>query len=168
MLIVNEKIKKMGKSRDMYTVSFFGHRQIDDLRDVDRALIPILDGIFSRESHTVFLIGRNGEFDEYAASVIKRARRDFEAVINDLTLVLPYDVADIEYYENYYDGIVIPEELHGVHPKAAIRQRNRWMIERSDLVIVCVTRARGGAYDAMNYANSLGKNVVNIAHDRNY
>lgn len=81
---------------------------------------------------------------------------------NDITLVLPYMVADLEYYEKYYDSIIIPESVYGVHPKSAITLKNRWMIEQSDLVIVYVARKKGGAYTAMKYAEKLNKNVINI------
>ena len=48
-----------------------------------------------------FLIGRNGEFDEDAASVIKHAQKELGKENNDITLVLPYAVARLAYYEKY-------------------------------------------------------------------
>ena len=81
---------------------------------------------------------------------------------NDITLVLPYTVADIEYYEKYYDSVIIPESLYGAHPKFAITLKNRWMIERSDLVIIYAERESGGAYAAMKYAKKLNKKIINI------
>ena len=147
---------------DIFTVSLFGHREIDDLRRLENKLSPIIKELIRTKPYVAFLIGRNGEFDEYAASVIKRAQKEVRKDNNDITLVLPYTVAKIEYYEKYYDGIVIPESLHRVHPKAAITLKNRWMIEKSDLVIVYVERNKGGAYTAMKYAQKLNKTVINI------
>ena len=77
-------------------------------------------------------------------------------------MVLPYTVADLEYYEKYYDSIIIPESLHGAHPKAAITLKNRWMIEQSDLVMIYVEREKGGAYAAMKYAEKLNKRIINL------
>ena len=57
---------------------------------------------------------------------------------NDITLVLTYKVADVEYYEKYYDNIIIPENVYGAHPKSAITLKNRWMVEQSELVIVYI------------------------------
>ena len=34
-----------------------------------------------------------------------------------MTLVLAYPVANMEYYEKYYDNIIIPYELERVHFK---------------------------------------------------
>ena len=76
---------------------------------------------------------------------------------NDITLVLPYAVARLAYYEKYYDNIVIPERLYGVHPKSAITLKNRWMVDMSDLVIAYVERTNGGAYEALKYAEKRNK-----------
>ena len=147
---------------NVFTVSLFGHREIDDLRILENYLVPIIKELILTKPYVNFLVGRNGEFDEYAASVIKRVEKGVGKENNDMTLVLPYTVADVEYYEKYYDSIIIPESVYGSHPKSAITLKNRWMIERSDLVIVYVKRDKGGAYTAMKYAKKLNKRVRNI------
>ena len=147
---------------NIFTVSLFGHRELDDLRRVDERLIPILKELMRTKKYVAFLIGRNGEFDEYAASVIKQVQKEFGSYNNEITLVLPYSVADIEYYEKYYDSIMIPECVSGVHPKSAITLKNRWMIEQSDLVIVYVERNKGGAYNALKYAEKHRKKIINL------
>ena len=108
------------------------------------------------------MLGRNGEFDEYAASVIKRVIRERELNNSDITLVLPYTVSDIEYYEKYYDNVIIPECLYGVHPKSAITQRNRWMIDNSDTVIFYLEHNSGGAYSAMKFARKIGRDYITV------
>ena len=145
-----------------FTVSFFGHREMYDFRSIDQILEPILRDLIREKEYTSFLVGRNGDFDEYIASMIKKVKRDHGEEICELMLVLPYNVAKVEYYENYYDSIVIPDAVYGVYPKAAIATRNRWMIEQSDLVIVNVCRNKGGAYEAKRYAEKLNKKVVNL------
>ena len=148
----------------IFTVSLFGHRKIDRLRRIDERLIPIVKDLIQTKTYVSFLIGRNGEFDEYAASVIKRLQKDFGKENNDITLVLPYTVAKLEYYEKYYDHIIIPENMYGAHPKGAITLRNRWMAEQSDLVLAYVEKNSGGAYTAMKYAEKMNKNVINLAN----
>ena len=93
---------------NIYTVSFFGHRELYDLRRIDERLAPILKELIRTKPYVAFLIGRNGEFDEYAASVIKRVQKEVGKDNNDMTLVLPYTVSDLEFYEKYYDSIIIP------------------------------------------------------------
>ena len=119
--------------------------------------------LIQTKPYVSFLIGRNGEFDEDAASVIKHAQKELGKENNDITLVLPYAVARLAYYEKYYDNIVIPERLYGVHPKSAITLKNRWMVDMSDLVIAYVERTNGGAYEALKYAEKRNKKIINIA-----
>ena len=151
----------------IYTVSFFGHRTLYDLRPIDQSLSPILKELIRTKPYVAFLIGRHGEFDEYTASVIKRVQKEVGSDNNDLTLVLPYRMADIEYYEKYYDNVVIPESVEGAHPKLAITLKNRWMVEQSDLVIVNVEHNKGGACTAMKYAEKINKKIINICDIEN-
>ena len=146
----------------IFTVSLFGHREVSDLLALEDRLAPLIGELLKEQPYVSFLIGRSGEFDEFAASVIKRVRNALGRENSDLTLVLPYSVTNIEYYERYYDGIIIPESVTGVHPKAAIGKRNRWMVEQADLVVVCVERTVGGAYAAFKYARTQKKSVINL------
>ena len=147
---------------NFFTVSLFGHRVIHDLRQLDNELIPLIKELIRTKSQVVFLVGRNGEFDEYVASLIKQERKNSNNENCDVTLVLPYKVADIDYYDKYYDGIIIPTCVHGAHYKAAISLKNKWMVEQSDLVVVYVERESGGAYAAMKYAEKQNKRVINL------
>lgn len=148
---------------DFFTVALFGHREIEDLRSVDRLLLPVLKELVYNKRYITFLIGRNGEFDEYAASLIKKLQRESGKENSDLTLVLAYTVAKMEDYEKYYDSIIIPEALYGKHPKSAITLKNQWMVEQSDLVIVYLERKKGGAYRAMKYADKNNKKVIELS-----
>ena len=116
------------------------------------------------KEYVEFYIGRHGEFDEYAASVIKRAQKTVCKDNSAMILALPYTVKDLAFYEKYYDDIVFPD-FGRPHPKAAITLRNRWMVDWADLVLVYVENNSGGAYQAMTYAEKSGKVVINLADD---
>ena len=148
---------------DFYTVSLFGHRKIENLFRLEDVLVPVIKDLMLTKEYISFLIGRNGEFDEFAASVLKRLQKEVRKDNNDMTLVLPYVVANLEYYEKYYDSVLIPEIMHDVYPKFAITLKNRWMIDRSDLVVVYSEHERGGAYTALKYAEKKNKKVINLA-----
>ena len=60
---------------DILHVSLFGHREIDDIRELDDKLMPLIQELIQTRTYISFFVGRNGEFDEYAASVIKRAQK---------------------------------------------------------------------------------------------
>ena len=142
---------------NIYTVSFFGHRKLYDLQRIDKHLEKIVKDMIRKKEYISFLIGRSGEFDEYVASIIKCVQKEVGKDNNDMMLVLPYAVADLEYYKRYYDDIFIPDSVEGVHPKSAITLRNRWMVEQSDLVIFNVMHKNRGAFAAMKYAKALNK-----------
>ena len=63
---------------------------------------------------------------------------------------------------DYYDEVEICEESARAHFKAAIQIRNRCMVDRSDLVVCCIQHQSGGAYRTVQYAQRLGKRVVEV------
>ena len=148
-----------------YRVSFFGHRTLYSIRDLEKKLEDIVDTLIRNHQFVEFYVGRNGDFDISVASVIKRVQHRVGEETCALILTLPYVVKDIEYYEKYYGEVIVPVEGKQ-HFKAAITKRNEWMIENSDLVITYVQENSGGAYKAMKYAQSKGVKVLNIGNDR--
>ena len=145
---------------NVYRVTFFGHRRIDDVIEIENQLLPILQELIEEHMFVNFYVGRNGEFDEVVASLIKLVQKATQRDNSTLTLVLPYPVKDLEYYEKYYDDIIIYEAEKKPHFKRAITERNRSMIDMVDLVIVYVDKQEGGAYEAMRYAQLQSKELV--------
>ena len=148
---------------NIYRVAFFGHRRIYNIREIEEKLVPILNELILTKEYVEFYIGRNGDFDEFVASVIKRVQKQLDRGNNVIILTLPYTVKDIEYYENYYDEIVIPDAIGKAHPKAAITLRNRWMVDTADLIIAYVERKEGGTYAAVKHAKKNNKQVISLA-----
>ena len=154
---------------DIYTVSLFGHRHIEQGALVEERLESLLYDLITGKEYVEFLIGRDGEFDLLASSVIKRCIKKYGRGNTSLVLVLPYMRA--EYRDNeaafldYYDEVEICEESARAHFKAAIQIRNRCMVDRSDLVVCCIQHQSGGAYKTVQYAQRLGKRVVEVGWD---
>ena len=148
---------------DVYRVVLFGHRDFDAHILLEEKLYPLLKDLISSKSFVEIYIGRNGEFDIFSATIVKRLQKSIGKDNNELICVLPYKEKDIEYYEKYYDSVIIPESLASTHPKGAISKRNKWMVEQADLVICFVKYEYGGAYTAMQYAKKLCKEIINFA-----
>ena len=55
---------------DIYTVSLFGHREINQPIMAAEKLEKVIRKLISSKEYINFLIGRDGEFDIIAASVI--------------------------------------------------------------------------------------------------
>ena len=151
---------------DTYTVSFFGHRKLDSPILIEEQLETIVLNLLSTKAYIEFLVGRDGDFDLLAASVIHRCKRDFRADNSSLVWIMPYPTA--EYWNNedtfreYYDDIEVCEETAGKHFKAAFQIRNRAMVDRSDMVVCYVKRKNGGAYQVMHYAERRAIPCLNL------
>lgn len=140
----------------------FGHR--DMLRDVSGALDETLARLIGQEGIYTFLTGGHGEFDAAFGAAVRRAKARDPRV--RLWLIRPYFSNEFnrqrEYYMQTYDDILVPEELAGVHYKAAVTRCNRWMIDRCEVVVSGIWRDFGGAYQAVRYARRRRKRVIDL------
>ena len=145
---------------DIYIVSFFGHREIENALEVERKLEAKITELIQTKQYIEFLVGREGEFDILAASVVKRVKKRIDHGNCSLILILPYMKAEFRDNEknflDYYDDVEICEQSTKAHYKAAMQIRNRAMVDRSDLVISCIQHKSGGAYKTVQYAEDHG------------
>lgn len=152
---------------DIYTVSFFGHREVERAVEIESKLDQLLHDLITQKQYFDFLVGRDGEFDLLAASSIRRAVKQYGCGNTSLILVLPYMKAEYrdneQSYLSYYDEVEICAESSEAHYKSAIQVRNKCMVDRSDLVVCCIQHKSGGAYKAVQYAEKQGKQVRNLA-----
>ena len=140
----------------------FGHRVL--LMYIEKPLRETLERLMEERGVRVFYTGGMGEFDEMFTRTVWSMKRECPSL--RLVLVMPYLTARLNvnkaFYEAQYDEILIPAELDGVHPKAAIGLRNRWMVDRSDIVIAALHRDFGGAAEAVRYAESAKKEIIRM------
>lgn len=155
---------------DTYTVSFFGHRVLSDALAIEQRLETHIRQLLLGKDYVEFLVGRDGEFDLLAASVIRRCKREVRSNNSSLVWVLPYETAAYRNHEDsflaYYDEIQICEEAACGHYKNAYRIRNQYMVNRSDLVIFCIQHPSGGAWQIFRYAQKHGVPFVNLTDDK--
>lgn len=153
----------------MTSCTFAGHKEIYQAK-IDEKIERAIDDLLQTDSEFVFYTGDMGDFDKKCASAVRAAKRKYPHKKICLALVLPYMSnrlnTDKEYYQHYYDEIIIPSDLCGVHYKAAITKRNRWMVDRVDCLIACVYRDFGGALETVKYARKQGKPVTNLAEQK--
>ena len=149
-----------------YTVSFFGHRMIDNALEIENRLEQLIRMLLWEHEYVEFLVGRDGEFDQLVSSTIRRCKREYRSDNSAHIWVLPYLTAEYrdneESFRDYYDEIEVCEAAAGSHYKNAHRTRNRAMVDRSDLVVFCIQRGSGGAWQTMKYAKKQGKPCINL------
>ena len=139
----------------------FGHRDVLEKID-DAVYAAVLKA--AEQGCDIFYTGAMGEFDSLFSSAVRKVKKTYPKI--KLICVKSYFTNDLntngEYYAALYDDVFIPDELADIHPKAAIKYRNRWMIDHSDIVLIYTKRTYGGAYEARKYAERIGKEVVYI------
>lgn len=140
----------------IYTVSFFGHRIIQDFSAAEEQVENLVRNLLLEKDYVDFLVGRDGDFDQLVSSTVKRLKRLVRDDNSSLIWVLPYPTAElrdnIDSFQNYYDEIEICNDAANSHPKSAFQVRNRQMVDRSDMVVFFVDHKGGGAYQTMRYA----------------
>lgn len=152
-----------------YTVSFFGHREMNNQSEVEIKLEKIIRNLIERKEYVEFLVGRDGDFDQLVSSTIRRITAIYSYGNSSHVLVLPYVKA--EYRDNqqsfldYYDEVEVCAESSTAYYKSAILVRNMKMVDRSDLIVCYIQHNSGGAYKAVRYAKNNGIEIYNLADD---
>lgn len=151
----------MGNMLNVKTVAFFGHSKI--YRDIDEELDQLLRELISKNEYVEFLVGRNGDFDRFVSSAIRRLKKEGRDENFSHILVLQYMTAEFrdskETFYQYYDEIEVNDS---VHPKRAILDRNKKMIDRADFVVFYIEHFHGGAYQSIRYAQKSEKEIINL------
>lgn len=152
---------------DTFSVAFFGHRDFNEHLRCSEKIEEIIRDLMLKNTYVEFLVGRNGEFDIFAASSVVSVKKKYDVNNSALVLVLPYLTAECknneEYFEKYYDEIEICPKSSIAHYKSAIQIRNREMVDRADLVICFIDHKNGGAYKTVQYAQKINKKIINLA-----
>lgn len=148
-------------------VSLFGHRYIENIIPIEDKIKELAEKIIEGYELTYFFVGRDGDFDRIASSVIKKLKNHLDDPDRIcLIWMLPYYTAEYrrneEAYDEFYDLVHICPQSEAAHFKSAYEIRNRCMVDGSDIVICYVGTNSGGAYKAMKYAEKMGKKIINI------
>ena len=78
----------------IYTISFFGHREIDYFFHYESKVEEIIYKAVKDNPYVDILVGRDGDFDTLVSSVTQRIRRDIGKARIGLTWVMPYEKAE--------------------------------------------------------------------------
>lgn len=138
-------------------VTFCGHRDIVCSDKLTRQLRFVLCDLITEGADT-FLLGGYGAFDSMAAMAVRGLKSTYPNLRS--TLVLAY--LDRDHNAELYDDTIYPP-LEGVPLRYAISQRNRWMVDATDVVISCVTHSYGGAATTLRYAEQKKKRIIHLS-----
>ena len=136
--------------------TFFGHK--DAPPDIEK---PLQDTIIDliNQGATCFYVGNQGNFDAMATKILRSLKEKYNI---SYTVVLAY-MPTQKNTDEYTDENVFPECLANVPPRFAIDRRNRYLLQKSDVVISFVKHSFGGAAKFTELAKKQGKTVINLA-----
>ena len=137
-------------------ITFCGHSKLSDHDIIQDQLTQELRSRLEQGSHK-FYLGGYGAFDLLAAKVLHKLKAEYPEL--ESILVLPY--LDRQMDASLYDGTIYPP-LENVPKRFAISRRNKWMIEKADILIACVNHDWGGASKTLEYAVKKGLHIINL------
>ncbi len=142
----------------MKSCTFFGHR------DCPNGILPALRAAVEKgilqDGIDTFYVGREGAFDTLVASVLLEMTEKYPHI--RFFVVLAY-LPRAPLAGELQERTILADGVERVPRRFAILRRNEWMLERSEAVIVYVTRSFGGAAAFLQKARGSGKQIINLA-----
>ena len=135
-------------------VTFRGHREFSQEAEVRKWLFSVIEELI-QSGEKEFWHGGYGAFDSMAASVVWELKQKYPYIKS--VLVLPY--LNKKICITKYDETLYPD-LENVLPRYAISYRNRWMMEKADVVVAFVQHDWGGAAQTLKYAIRKQKRII--------
>ncbi len=146
------------KRENNMTCTFFGHRECFDLKN--EKLESVIEKLIVKYDVKLFYVGNNGGFDYKVISILKTMKTKYPVI--KYYIVLPYIPR-----KNCFDDTItlLPDGIENIPCKYAISYRNKWMIEKSDIVITYVIKEFGGAAKFAKLAKNKGKIIVSLSEN---
>ena len=143
-------------------ITFCGHSTFVQNEVMNKILYNIYTDIIS-DNEAELYIGNYGSFDNFAyhcGAQYRETHKNTRLVFVTPYLTDNYIKSKTKMY--HFDDIVYPD-LENVPPRFAITYRNKWMIDKSDIVIAYINRDFGGAYQSFKHAVKCKKKIINLA-----
>ena len=150
------------------TVCFTGHRSIPEERAIliPRALDTIISGLIAMGAKSFRLGGAVG-FDTIAALSVLEAKEKYPHI--KLDLILPcrdqtekwdeYNVTAYNYILSRADSV---SYVCDKYRRGCMYERNRRLVDGSDMLIAYLERTSGGSAYTYRYAKEKGVEIINI------
>ena len=144
-------------------ITFCGHANFHKAQEYEQQLIDILERE-TRDCTAEMYLGGYGNFDEFAYQCclsLKHTHNNISLIFVTPYITESYQRNQLIQYAEKYDCILYPE-IEDKPLKYAINYRNRYMVDKADLVIAFVDHTWGGAYQTYQYATRKKKRILNI------
>ncbi len=141
----------------MKSALFIGHNECYSLSE-DELNAVIIRCI--NEGVSKFYSGGHGYFDRICAMTVFKLKKQYPHIKN--ILVIPYLSFNI-FDKDIFDEIVFPDGFEKYHYKAAIPQRNKYMVRLSDIAICYINHSWGNAVKTFDFAKRNKLKIINLS-----
>ena len=139
--------------------TFFGHRDAPD--SIRAELKSVLTHLIINKKCKTFYVGHQGNFDSIVYSELKKLQQTYSI---NIFIILSRRPSNNDSYHFYnMEDTIFPEEISLSPPRFAIDTRNKWMLNKSDIVI-SFAKYKGGAMKFTELAIKKGKHVINLGN----
>ena len=146
------------------TCCFFGHRKINDSKELREKIIKAVERLIEEEKVDTFLLGSKSEFDSLCLEIVSKIKEKYQH-IKRIYVRAEFQIIDDNYRKyllNFYDDTYFPEKVVGAG-KASYVKRNYEMVEKSKYCVVyyepSLTR-KSGTKIALDYAVKRGREII--------
>ena len=145
-------------------ITFCGHSHYTESKEDELKILSVLENKVG-DNYAELYLGGYGAFDDFARRCGDKYKENHPNT--KLIFITPYITPDyqknhLKYKKDLYDEIIYPE-LENVPPRFAISYRNKWMVDKADIVIAYIINSFGGAYQTYKYAKNIDKQIINIS-----
>ena len=138
------------------TATFIGH---SECYGVDSSAIRLAIVTLIEKGVSEFISGGMGGFDWICARAVYELKKEYPHIRN--LLVIPYLTFTIR-NKDLFDDVIYPDGFEKYHFKAAIPQRNRYLIDNSAYAICYVKHGWGGAAKTYEMAKKLKLEIIDV------
>lgn len=141
----------------MKTVVFIGHNECYSLSE-EKLNDEIIKCI--QKGAKAFLSGGQGRFDRICAYMVRDLKSTYPHIKNNL--VIPYLNFKV-FVKDIFDEIIYPNNFEKLSFKAAIPQRNKYMVNHADTAICYIQHGWGNAINTFYYAQKKKLEIINLS-----
>ncbi|MFI3205807.1 MAG: hypothetical protein R3Y33_01035 [Clostridia bacterium] len=135
-------------------ITFCGHSSVLEIEKVENWLSKTTEELIMKGAKT-FYLGGYGEFDILCKKVLLKHKKNYPNI--ELLLIVPY--LKHKMYTEGYDCTLYPE-IENTPPRFAIVARNKWMVEKCDVLVAYVKHDFGGASNTLKHAKRKKKEII--------
>jgi uncharacterized phage-like protein YoqJ len=122
-------------------------------------LAQAIRDLILNDNVTSFYVGTHGAFDKMVQEVLEELSKEYTFIKYSVVLAYLPKVRDDTIP---YEKTIYPDGLEKIPPKYAIIERNKWMINQSDILICYVVDSFSNSFTFKEFAEKKGKCVINL------